>query len=401
MFKRKILSDVSINFLSSILVLVSLQILLYPKISKISNADFFGSFVFLMSIFNFISSVIGGTGNSIFMKKYSEYKKEKKVLTGYREVISLIYLFFLLSLIPLLIYFTKLGYSLFDQLIFVILVILITYRIYLISWFRVDLRYIEIFKANLVLSLSYLLIFIFLSDVSMIFLFIAIAELTFTIVAIGIDKKPVILLPKLSGSIRTIYKGFLILLVSTLLVSALKYLDRWFINTFMDTKLLAYFYVASITGSIFSIPFNTLSNVAFSYFIQSNKVTKKTLKYLITILPLLPIGLIVIGGVIGPIIISMLYPEYYEESLELFYILNIGYGFLIIDYLLRGFIVKFFAEKHKLFIDAISIAFCLIFLLLLTPIYSLKGVAFAFTLTFILKSLIDYVYLFIYTRRIK
>jgi len=399
MFKRKVLSDVSLNFISSIIVLISIQLLLYPKISEETNAEFFGSFVFLMSIFNFVATVLGGTGNSLFMKNYLRFKKSSEVLDGYRHIIMLIYQAFFISFIFLFFYFNHLNYSRFDQVVFGILTLLITYRIYLISWFRVELRYKEILLSNLVLSISYVFIFVFIKDMSNIFHYIILAESTFTMTALYLIKSPKLLLPKIFKNNQTLYKGFIVLLLSSVLISGLKYLDRWFINTFMEPDLIAYFYVASITGSLFSIPFNTLSNVIFSYYIQYDNLSKKTLTYMLIILPFLPFILVSVGYFIGPIFISVLYPEYYEESLSLFYILNIGYGVLIIDFLLRGFIIKFFEEKNKLVIDLIAIVFCVLLLFILTPLYSLTGVAVAFTSTFIVKSTIDYLYLVIYSRR--
>ena len=398
MFKRKVLSDVSLNFISSIIVLISIQLLLYPKISRETNAEFFGSFVFLMSIFNFVATVLGGTGNSLFMKNYLRFRKNNEVLTGYRHIITLIYQTFFISFVILFFYFNHLNYSRFDQVVFGILTLLITYRIYLISWFRVELKYREILLSNLVLSFSYILIFVFIKDMSNIFHFIIIAESTFTMTALYITRAPKLLLPKILKNNKTLYKGFFVLLISSILISGLKYLDRWFINTFMESELIAYFYVASITGSLFSIPFNTLSNVIFSYYIQYDNLSKKTLNHMLIILPVLPFILIVTGYFIGPVFISILYPEYYDESLSLFYILNIGYGVLIIDFLLRGFVIKFFDEKNKLLIDGISITFCILALLILTPFLDLKGVAIAFTLTFIVKSIIDYIYLIAYAR---
>lgn len=392
------MSDVSLNFLSSVVVLCSIQLLLYPKISKMSNADYFGLFVFLMSIFNFVASVLGGTGNSLFMKNYLEFKERNKVLDGYRHIIKLIYQTFLISIIVLSFYFNHLNFTGIDQVIFAILTLLITYRIYLISWFRVELRYKEILLANLVLSLSYFIIFLFIKDITNVFIFIMLAELTFTLTALLINKTPKLLVPKFSKTNKSLYKGFFILLFSFVLVSGLKYLDRWFINTFMDSKMIAYFYVASITGNLFSIPFNTMSNVVFSYFIQYENLSKKTLNRMLIILPLLPVVLITIGYIVGPVFISLIYPEYYEKSLGLFYILNIGFGVLIVDFLLRGFVIKFFDEKNKLIIDIVSIIFCVSLLFILTPIFNLKGVAVSFTLTFIIKSTLDYLYLIIYAR---
>src|SRR5690625_1094924 len=310
-----------------------------------------------------------------------------------------LYLSFCISCILLFFYFNHLNYCMFDQVVFGILSLLITYRIYLISWFRVELRYKEILLSNLVLSISYVFIFVFIKDMSNIFHYIILAESTFTMTALYLIKSPKLLLPKIFKNNQTLYKGFIVLLLSSVLISGLKYLYRWFINTFMEPDLIAYFYVASITGSLFSIPFNTLSNVIFSYYIQYDNLSKKTLTYMLIILPFLPFILVSVGYFIGPIFISVLYPEYYEESLSLFYILNIGYGVLIIDFLLRGFIIKFFEEKNKLVIDLIAIVFCVLLLFILTPLYSLTGVAVAFTSTFIVKSTIDYLYLVIYSRR--
>src|SRR5699024_11042037 len=109
-----------------------------------------------------------------------------------------------------------------------------------------------------------------------------------------------------------------------------------------------------------------------------------------------PIIIIVIGHFIGPIVIATLYPRYYNIAVDLFYILNVAFGLLSVDYILRGFIIKFYPEFLKMIIDIASTLLLIGFIFILSEQFGLTGVAYGILVTYFIKATINMILLVIY-----
>src|SRR5699024_10197396 len=177
--------------------------------------------------------------------------------------------------------------------------------------------------------------------------------------------------------IKKIYiKGYLFLLVSFMAVTAFKYVDKWFIEFQFDAVQLSYFYIAAITSTLFTAPVTTLSNVLFSYFVQKDHLSMNTIYKTFLFVVVAPIIIITTGYIIGPFIIQTLYEQYYSESINYFYVLNIAFGLLSVDFILRGFVVKFYPEYFKMIMDIFMLIILTFNMYLLANSYGLIGVAY-------------------------
>src|SRR5699024_9091403 len=106
-----------------------------------------------------------------------------------------------------------------------------------------------------------------------------------------------------------------------------------------------------------------------------------------------------IGFLIGPVIINILYASYYDEAINLFYILNIAFGLLSIDFILRGFVVKFYPEYFKMLMDIAMIIILVINMYLLATNYGLIGVSYSLLITYAIKAVFNLILLAIYYKK--
>lgn len=404
--KKKIFKDVYINLLSSFIFLFAIQILYYPEVSKQFSEHFFGEFIYIITIINLVGSLIGGTISNVFLKNYSTWKMNN---THFQKFSSLLYISIVIFLVFLLgcLIFNKqqlLGIAFSNQdVLYIFLITLFNQmRVILTTWLRAKLDYKVIFLLNIVVSGIYCLGWMLLRmNIPLnVFQILFFAEFSFFVVFLLVDKSHIRIFHIFNKIYeKKLYYSVVLLLFSSIFYTLYKYVDRVLIGHFMSLEFIPIFYVANITGLIFAVPFNVLSNVVFSYIAQKNTIEKNQLKLLLYIPFLLFISLFVISSFLGPVLIEHLYPEYYVEAMSIFKILNLGNALLVLDYLIRGFIIKYYSEGYKVISDFIALSF---FIGVSVVFFesSLVSFAYGYTVGIIVKCLYNYSLLIVYFRKV-
>lgn len=391
--------DVVLNLFSSLIITLMLQAVLYPNLSRNISSDAFGELIYIMGLVSIISSTIGSAAVSLYFKKYNRENVYEDNANEFRRTIGKLYITLFISLVIFNAIFVTVSEQKHNIFIINIIIIFITLRIYLLAWYRSLLQYKLLFINNFFLAFGYFLSLLLTNTKINVFFLFLIPELIFFFIFLSIQRSSKLLVPKTrdcSNVHNVSTKSFLILLLSALLVTAFKYVDRIVINNFLSMDLVAVYYAGNITGQLFALPFSILSTVVFSYYIQKDYFSFKKTTVLVVSLPILSVIIYFIGLTIGPYILKFLYPNYFSDSLIIFYICNIGQSLLIIDYILRGFILKFFNEKHKLFVDIVPIVFFIAISFFIIEKHGLIGVAFAFSASVLIKCIVNYIYLIHY-----
>lgn len=377
----KIAKDILLNFISSMLVTFALHFLLYPTLSKEYGAEFFGMFLFIMASINMSSSIIGGSSNTIYFKYMNE------IDDVYNKSMTFIWINIFIVNFFLIIVFLNEDISGLNILLITIICLMMSIRIYIVGLLRSKLDYKNIVINNILLSSLYIIISILIMNnngLNVFFLLLMTEILYFLFFMIRYKDFDAF---KLNFSIKGITKPLYIILLSMVLVNIIKYLDRFYLNITLGYEWIAYFFAAAIVGKVLNVPLSNISIVAFSYFIQPKFITKKLLIKLVTIIPVLSIFIILIGYLFGPFIIKLFYLEYYDVSIGIFYILNIGIGLTVIYEVLRGLIVKLYSENIKLYLEALTLLLCILILVVFNDVNSFYLLAIAITISYAFRSL--------------
>src|SRR5699024_8516793 len=151
----------------------------------------------------------------------------------------------------------------------------------------------------------------------------------------------------------------------------------------------------SIAIKVFSQPLNVLSNVIFSYISNISKIKQGNRKSLLLVAPLFAIITYIFGMIIGPIIIQYIYPDYFLDAMDIFWILNLALSLTILDFIYRGYLIKFYPLIVKTLLDSVSLLIFIITSVWLTMMMNnLFGIAYAQLISYVFKNSIQYVLIF-------
>lgn len=182
------------------------------------------------------------------------------------------------------------------------------------------------------------------------------------------------------------------LLSSSLISNIIVYFDRLLINPILGEKAVTQYYVASLTGKTFSMVTTPISTVLLSYTTKyKNNISKKTLRTLgFFILLLIIIGMPLLN-LISPIVINLLYPNFYGDSIQYVYLANIVVLTNIASSLLNVLILSKSDLKWQ---SRINITYGLLFIglgVILTSLYGLYG----FCISSIISNIVRLVFLYL------
>lgn len=395
---KRFLKDTTLNMFTNFLITFALQLLFYPIINESIGQVEFGLFLSLIAYVNVFSITIGSSYSNLYLRNYNEYDRNGSSFYAFKIYYKkLVQTSVLILIILFIISATLFDISLKILVILELTCFFMTNRTYLISWLRARLNYKAISVFNLCLSLLYLLFALIFSykhlmNVFLTFMLIEIIITLFIIFLIKKDNKTNKLNNKLPIDFDN--KGIIFLVCSTLSSNAMNYIDRWIISILLTPASIPIYYAGSISIKIFSQPLNILSTVVFSYVSNMEVVKKKNKLLLLTITPIFSIVILILGMIIGPIVINVLYTSYYSAAMEIYWIICIAYSLTAMDYIFRGYIMKFYPLKFKAMIDVFAMIIFIFSAIVLTFLFeNLFGIAIAQLIAFSIKNIIQYIFI--------
>lgn len=391
----KFLKDTTLNMVSSFLVTFALQLLFFPAINKSIGQEDFGIFLSVIAIINFYSIALGTSFSNLYLKYYSKYKKkniEKLSFDLYFKNLSIFNIFLLTFLCIIFVLF---GFNYILAMSIICCCFLMTSRLYLLVWYRVKINYKKIFLVNLFLSILYLL-FSFLRYMSLLSVFSAflIIELITVILLIIFIKRDTAKEKHIQNKIKLKInkQEIFYLIISNVSNNALNYMDRWLITFLLNPAMVPIFYASTLCIKIFNQPLNVLSNVIFSYVANLNTINKKNKIILLIFGPFFSCITFLLGITVGPIIIDKIYPSYFSDAKDIYWIINLALSLAVMDFIFRGYLIKFYPLKLKMIIDLINMVSFLLLSILFTNYYkSLLGIAYAQLISYGIKNSIQYI----------
>lgn len=380
-FKSKALwKNVLINIVSTGLLTGLTQLVVFPIISRMIDAEAFGIAVSLYGFNNLIVVFLGNTINNIRLI-YDDKVEEK----GNFSVLLLFSLAasFLVSLILYSLYSS--DPSFWELFILIVFTVLGTLRSYLLVYFRLNLEYEKILYTNLAILLGYAIgmaIFFVVPFWGFIFL---IGELLG--VGYAVKVTPFLLeKPRKTENIFFLAKETVNLTFSNGVSNGLKYLDRFLITPVLGATSMSLYYSVSVFSKMINmvvIPFN---NVLLSYI--NRMAVEEGRKYFLAInvaSVILMIPTFIVLNLVTPFMLEILYPQFVEQAMPYIWIVNLANVFNLLTSISNPFILKLHQMKYQVNIQIIYGVVYVISAFYLSLQYGLMGFAVATAFSFFFK----------------
>lgn len=167
---NKFLKDSSLNIISNLLVVVAIQLIAFPIISRVANSKEFALLIVLYGIAIVIATSLGNTLNNVRLlhREGFDYKDRENVFSKYFIAILIINI---IVFTIICVFYSK-TFNL-NILLMIIFSLLLTSRYYLNVYFRENLNYKNILFVNLSVLIGYIIgiiIFLFIKLYSVVFL---------------------------------------------------------------------------------------------------------------------------------------------------------------------------------------------------------------------------------------
>ena len=371
-FKLSFAKDLSYNVLAVVIMNVVIQFAVYPYLNKMMGEEAFGTVLYLMSIVAIVSNSFGMALNNtrlVIKPKFESKNGDYNTLMLLFCVIS--------SVVALIILYTLNILTLFNGILFCILVIMTLMRYYSDVEYRITLNFKRYFVYYMLLSAGYLgglLLYHFTGDwYSTLILGETIAVL-FVIFRGEIYRKPF----ECSEKRKTVWRMTMTVAVSYLVSNILMNLDRIVLQNFMGGDAVTIFYTASLLGKTVAILVGPLNGVMIAYLSNyrgefTRSVFYKVLWGVIGLTAVCYVGCILVS----PWLIQLLYPNVYEAASGLINIANLGQVLLFSSTMLTAVILRFCHEKYQFII---VVVYGIIYIALAIPAtlwYGIYGFAYA------------------------
>lgn len=373
-WKKKAFSDLAINIFASTAIVIALQIITLPYIGRNVSADYFGFIVSLYGISNIVILFLGTALNNARLLENGKYI-EKNITGDFSILLIISVIFSVIIMLAIVHIYSKLILQ--DKIIFVIITALGIIRSYATVYFRLELKYKSIFYNSICLCIGYGIGILLYKLIKIPTLSLLLGEL-FALVNILISTP--ILKDKLSIT-KLLYntvKSFTSLSISSLCASLSSYMDRIIIIPILGAGNSSIYYTASFASKMFSIISSPISNVMLSYLARIKKDKFRQYYVIISIVFLsLSIIIFLLLAIFSPIVLKILYPQFYYEAIKYVYLTNIAVALSISITLLWPIMLRYCPISLRIVTQVINVVSYMILALVLMHYFGLYGYCYA------------------------
>lgn len=374
--KQRILGDILLNVISSLILVGLIQIIIFPLLARKEGSANFGEIAAIYGINNVISIALGNTLNNIRL-----LNTKKK---GFQLIALIISIFsFLISFFLYLFYGKTQGIN--TILLMSLFTGLINYRTYACVKYRLDLQYVKRLIMNLYVSLGYvvgLAIYFNLNNWPIIFLAGELFGYAYLMKSTNIFSERIVI----GNDFWLIIKEFKNLSLANTVSSTLTYLDRFLILPLLGSRYMTTFFSTSIASKIFNLVISPVTNVVLSYLTRSSKkISKLRLLQINLILLVLFVPLLAVLKVLTSVLVKLLYPSVYLDAKPLILLISIGVLANLMFSIINPIFLRFFTMRIQLILQ-FSFGICYLFLaVILAKKFGLYGFCLAFAIAYIMK----------------
>jgi O-antigen/teichoic acid export membrane protein len=383
--KNKIIKDVVLNLMSTIIPLVVLQLLILPYVATRIEPSSYGLMLTIISLMTMISTTFGNVLNNTRLLMDLDYK-EKKITGDFNLLlIGSSFLNVFIMTVGTLYYYK--SFNITSILLILIISFLELVKEYLVVSFRIELNYKKILLNSVITLTGYAIgtiIFIFTGLWQFIYLFGLLLSLIYIILNSNLltEKYEHTTLFKITS-----YKA-LILLISAFLGKAMQYIDKLILFPLIGGTAVSIYYVATLSGKLVAMAISPINSVALSYLSKMKKFEKGTFKRVIISLSVMGVIGYVICIVISKPLLSIIYPQWINDSMKYIYITTLTAVISSMCSLISPIIIKFCNINWQIIINLISFIIYLVFSILLFKIYDLYGFCLGILIANVIKLII-------------
>ncbi|KPG86839.1 hypothetical protein FH103_05650 [Staphylococcus hominis] len=385
---NKFLKDSSLNIISNLLVVVAIQLIAFPIISRVANSKEFALLIVLYGIAIVIATSLGNTLNNVRLlhREGFDYKDRENVFSKYFIAILIINI---IVFTIICVFYSK-TFNL-NILLMIIFSLLLTSRYYLNVYFRENLNYKNILFVNLSVLIGYIIgiiIFLFIKLYSVVFLLGEVFGLIYLLRKTVFLKYFSLKRSSFQSENKNILKDYLNFSFINIVINILNYLDRFILLPIIGPVLVNVYFIASTASKMIGLVTTPINNVILSYLTvdNGNKNLKRFIQINIGII-IVSIPMFFIVKYSSLLVVYILYHNYFEK---VYLIINL----VVLICLLQIFISIFHPFSMRMInskiILYIQLGYALIYILLAfygSYIYGIYGFCWSTIISMLLKLL--------------
>lgn len=346
-----VFKDFAWNIAATIISTIGLQLIIYPLLARWINPDAYGQLLTMMGIANIVVSSVGGGLNNARLIQQEKYSEKREGDFNLFLLISNI----LGTIIFGLIVFIEFDLTLLNSIMIMIYVFLGIIRGYWSVAYRLKIDYVTNFKLNLIIFIGYI-----------VGAFMVKASQIWTLGFIVAELFGVLYLYFTSDLHRERYvrtdlcketlKIFLVLVINTLIVNVVTYLDRLVLYPILGGVQVSIFTVSSFVGKSIGLVITPIASVLLSYY--SQKTFEMNLKRYWMINTIIMAISFLAGGLailLSPALTNILYPTILEDTLPYIYIANFASLVGVLSHIISPAVLKYADIKWQLVIQIVYI----------------------------------------------
>ncbi|ATD31836.1 hypothetical protein BHM04_11855 [Macrococcus sp. IME1552] len=374
MIKRNFVNDTIKTMLGSLITALAIQFIIFPFLNQKVNIETFGLYISIYTILSMISVVVSNSLNNIRLIN-ANYKPN----IFYGEFITLFLIGTVTSFLFIILILVYYGQSIYMIILYFVFYILMSLRVYLIVFFRIQLNFSKLLITNILQLLGLLiglLIYKVLFSWILIFICGEIISLIYIIYSLKLTVKSIELKKFFNKKLK---QDYLNLLLINAINNIITYFDRLILLPILGGKAVSISFLSTFFSKTLANFIYPLNSVLLSYLIKSKNSNQKQ-EYIYTIIISISISLlsILIAFPFSLLIIRYVYKESTEAYINYIIIANLGVIFSIVVNILNSINLKYIDMKIQSNIQLITFFLFLTIIPLSTYYFNLQGFFLAF-----------------------
>lgn len=336
--RYKIIIDFIYSIISSLIVVGITQLLVYPYMARIMDADEYGMLLTIMGIVNTFSAALGNTLNNTRLIQDTKYN-EKRITGDYNILLLFSNVIGFLSILFIsIIYFEK---NINTSILLAFLTALSLTKSYLLVGYRININYRLNFFCHLASCIGYAIgiIIVHMSKIwALAFIISEMISIAFVIFTSRLHKEPL----KITMLMRETSIKYVFLIATGLFGNLLVYFDRFIIYPILGGESVSIYSTASLFGKSLGLLITPIAGVLLSYFSQKNYIMTKKLFWTINIIVfIISFIFFALSLFIAPWLTKLLYPAFAENANKYITVANIAAIINVASMIIQPSILKF------------------------------------------------------------
>jgi len=386
---KRIMVDMLINLVGTGFPLVVLQLIIYPIVAQKISVDAYGQMQSAMSLVYLVGGTLGGALSTTRLIRAADYR-ENDVCGDYpfllwgSAALAVI-------LVPIIARCVLGIHTVTAILLTTVIAVLNLLLNYVEVGFRLSLDYRGIFINKILTCAGYLLGFgLFWYTLKWEFVFVGsyLAPLLHCVCKTNLIRERFVT----TKLFRRTCKAFSDLNISTLLNKVLTYFDKLVLYPLLGGEAVAVYFAANIFGKLVIQVLEPITNVILSYLSREKSVSDGVWK--MTVLTGAGFCAVMYFGcrVISGPILSIFYPQWAEQAMELIPIATLSLCISSFISILRPLTLKALTTSAQIIINGVSVISYIGAMLFLVRSYGLMGACIALLFSYVVKLIVILAY---------